>query len=136
MAALPRGSPPLAWAGAPPGTGAFALIVEDPDAPSGTWVHWVVYDLPGDVTSLDEGAARELPAGARPGTNSWNVATYGGPCPPSGSHRYVHRIFALDAPLGDLGRPTASDLEHEMRAHVLAAGELVGTYRRQPRSAG
>ncbi|MEZ5330796.1 MAG: YbhB/YbcL family Raf kinase inhibitor-like protein [Thermoanaerobaculia bacterium] len=127
-------SPPLAWSGAPPGTGAFALIVEDPDAPSGTWVHWVVYDLPGDAGSLAEDAARGLPSGAREGTNSWGAVAYGGPCPPSGSHRYVHRLFALDAPLGDLGRPTARELERAIRPHLLARGELVGTYRRLERS--
>lgn len=124
-------SPPLSWTGAPPGTGAFALMIDDPDAPRGPWVHWVVYDLPGDATGLAEGAADALPEGAREGTNSWNRTRYGGPCPPSGTHRYVHRLFALDAPLGDLGRPTADELERAMRARVLASAELLGTYARR-----
>lgn len=124
-------SPPLAWTGAPPGTGAFALVVDDPDAPRGTWVHWVVYDLPGDATGLAEGAAAALPEGTREGTNSWNRTGYGGLCPPSGAHRYVHELFALDAPLGDLDRPTADELERAMRAHVIASTELLGTYARR-----
>ncbi len=124
-------SPPLAWSGAPAATKSFALIVDDPDAPRGTWVHWVLYDLPADTTSLPEGAAKGgLPAGTREGLNGWQRTGYGGPCPPTGRHRYFHKIYALDAALGDLGRPTKDDLEKAMEGHVLAQGELIGTYLR------
>src|SRR5690348_14210490 len=93
-------SPPLAWAGAPDGTKSFALIVDDPDAPDPkaprmTWVHWILYNLDPNVTSLGE-AIGELPAGAREGKNDWKRVGYGGPCPPIGRHRYFHKLYALD----------------------------------------
>ena len=130
-------SPPLAWSDPPPGTRSFALIVADPDAPDPrapkmTWIHWVVYDLPAQARALEDGAgAGRLPAGARSGTNDWKRTGYGGPCPPVGRHRYVHTLFALDAPLGDLGAPTRAALERAMQGHVLARAELVGTYAKQ-----
>ena len=129
-------SPPLEWSGAPAGTRSFALIVDDPDAPDPkapkmTWVHWVLYDIPATASSLpaalDPG---HLPAGTREGTNSAKRTTYGGPCPPVGRHRYFHKLYALDAVLGDLGRPTAAALEAAIRKHTLASAELVGTYQR------
>jgi Raf kinase inhibitor-like YbhB/YbcL family protein len=129
-------SPPLQWSGAPPGTRAFALIVDDPDAPDPsapkmTWVHWVLYDLPPDASALPDGVpAGALPAGTREGTNNWKRTGYGGPCPPIGRHRYFHKLFALDAPLGDLHRPTADRLTAAMEGHVLARAELMGTYQR------
>ena len=132
-------SPPLAWSDPPPGTGSFALIVADPDAPDPaapkmTWIHWVVYDLPAETRALAEGAgAGRLPAGARSGTNDWKRTGYGGPCPPIGRHRYLHTLFALDASLGDLGAPTRAALERAMQGHVLARAELVGTYAKQKR---
>lgn len=130
-------SPPLAWSDPPPGTRSFALIIADPDAPDPrapkmTWIHWVVYDLPADARALEEGVGR-LPAGARSGTNDWKRTGYGGPCPPIGRHRYVHTLWALDAPLGDLGAPTRTSLERAMQGHVLAHAELVGTYAKQKR---
>ncbi|KAB2967857.1 MAG: YbhB/YbcL family Raf kinase inhibitor-like protein [Thermoanaerobaculia bacterium] len=134
-------SPPLAWAGAPAGTKSFALIVDDPDAPDPaaprtTWVHWVLYDLPPDIGALPEAvAASALPAGARPGTNDWRRTGWGGPCPPIGRHRYFFKLCALDAPLGDLGRPTKATLEQAMAGHVLARAELVGTYQKKRRRA-
>lgn len=130
-------APPLSWSGAPAGTRAFALIVDDPDAPDPkapkmTWVHWVLYDIPVRVTSLAEGVtAARLPAGAREGINGWDRAGYGGPCPPIGRHRYFFKLYALNAPLGDLGRPDAATLERAMTPHIVARAELIGTYEKQ-----
>jgi Raf kinase inhibitor-like YbhB/YbcL family protein len=126
-------SPPLAWEGAPEGTRSFALIVDDPDAPDPanpqrTWVHWVLYNLPGTTAELVEGAASRLPEGTREGRNDWGRTGYGGPCPRKGRHRYFHKLFALDAELPDLGQPTAAELERALQDHVLARAELVGTY--------
>ena len=132
-------SPPLAWSDPPPGARSFALIVSDPDAPDPrapkmTWIHWVVYDLAAEARALPEDAgAGRMPAGARSGTNDWKRTGYGGPCPPIGRHRYVHTLYALDAPLGDLGAPTRAALERAMQKHILAQAELVGTYaKRKP----
>jgi Raf kinase inhibitor-like YbhB/YbcL family protein len=124
-------APPLAWAGAPAGTKSFALIVDDPDAPDPkapkrTWVHWVLYDIPPSATALPEGGA--LPAGTRQGLNDWGRTGYGGPCPPVGRHRYVHKLYALDIPLGDLGSPAKADVGKAMKGHVLAESALIGTY--------
>jgi Raf kinase inhibitor-like YbhB/YbcL family protein len=125
-------SPPLAWSDPPAGTKSFALVVDDPDvpdpsAPQRTWVHWVVYDLPGDVRALPE-AVGELPEGARDGTNDWKRTGYGGPCPPSGRHRYKHKLYALDTVLGDRGPMTKGQLIAAIGPHVLAKTELLGTY--------
>jgi len=130
-------SPPLAWSDPPAGTRSFALVVDDPDAPDPkapqrTWVHWVVYGLPADARVLDEGAgAGALPPGARHGRNDWGRPDWGGPCPPIGRHRYFHKLYALDAELGDLQAPTKAALERAMESHVLARAELVGTYQKQ-----
>ena len=127
-------SPPLAWSGAPAGTKSFALIVDDPDAPDPaaprmTWVHWVLYDLPAGAGGLYEDVdPAKLPAGTREGVNDWGRTGYGGPCPPIGRHRYFHKLYALDAVLGDLGRPKKAALEKAMKGHVLAEAVLVGTY--------
>jgi Raf kinase inhibitor-like YbhB/YbcL family protein len=128
-------SPPLAWSGEPAATKSFALIVDDPDAPdpsapSMTWVHWVVYNLPASTHALAEGASRKLPAGARGGKNDWKRTGYGGPCPPIGRHRYVHKLYALDTELPDLHEPTKAQLEAAMKAHVVAQAALVGTYQK------
>jgi len=129
-------SPPLAWSGAPPGTLSLALIVDDPDAPDPKaprmiWVHWVLYDVPANTTSLPEGIApAALPAGTREGLNDWKRTGYGGPCPPIGRHRYFHKLYALDVALGDLARPTKARLEEAMQGHVLAKAELMGTYQK------
>jgi Raf kinase inhibitor-like YbhB/YbcL family protein len=129
-------SPPLAWSGAPAGTLSFALIVDDPDAPDPkapkmTWVHWVLYDMPASATSLAEGIdPKKLPLGTREGVNDWKRTGYGGPCPPIGRHRYFHKLYALDALLGDLGRPTAAQLAAAIKPHLLAQAELIGTYQR------
>jgi Raf kinase inhibitor-like YbhB/YbcL family protein len=120
-------SPPLAWDEAPPQTRSFALIVDDPDAPHGTWVHWVIVDLPPELRALPEGVERL--ATGRQGKNDWHEASWSGPAPPSGRHRYRFKLHALDRLLG-LPAPTKVELEHAMKGHVLAAATLVGTYQR------
>ncbi len=123
-------SPPLAIAGLPPGVESLALICDDPDAPSGTWVHWVVWNLPPDTGLVAEG---ELPAGSVEGRNSWGRTDYGGPSPPSGTHRYFFKVFALDRVLELPGTTDAARLERAMRGHVVASAELMGTYARRRR---
>ncbi len=129
-------SPGLRWSGLPDGTGSLVLIVDDPDAPDPaaprvTWVHWVLYDIPPDATGLPEAVAEaQLPPGTRQGTNDWKRTGYGGPCPPIGQHRYFHKLYALDAALGELGEPTKAELERAMQGKVLAQAELVGTYQK------
>lgn len=125
-------SPPLAWRDAPAGTRSFVLIVDDPDAPQRTWVHWLLYNLPPAIRELREGAAAEgLPPGTLEGINDWTRAGYGGPCPPIGRHRYFYKLYALDVELPELGGPTKAKLEQAMQGHVLAQAELVGTYQRR-----
>ncbi len=127
-------SPPLQWSGAPPATRSFALIIDDPDAPDPrapqrTWVHWVVYNIPAAAAELPEGAAKHgLPAGASQGLNDWNRASYGGPCPPVGRHRYVHTLYALDTVLSGLDKPGKRRLLGAMKGHVLGEARLIGTY--------
>jgi len=129
-------SPPLAWSGAPDGTKSFALIVDDPDAPDPkapkmVWVHWVLYDLPASAASLPAAVTAEtLPEGAREGLNDWKQTGWRGPSPPVGRHRYVFKLYALDAVLPDLETPNKARLEKAMEGHVLAKTELVGTYAR------
>lgn len=129
-------SPPLEWGGLPAGTKSLALVVDDPDAPDPkapkmTWVHWVLYNIPPEAAGLAEAVKpSQLPKGTMEGTNDWGRSGYGGPCPPIGRHRYFHKLYALDAVLPDLGRPTKAALEKAMKGHVLAEGQLVGTYQR------
>lgn len=133
-------SPPLAWSGAPAGTRAFALIVDDPDAPDPAapkrvYVHWVLYNLPATVTALPEGAGGDARppalADAADGLNDWKRAGYGGPCPPIGRHRYFFKLYALDALLPALGEQARKqDVERAMASHVLGQAELMGTYQR------
>jgi hypothetical protein len=130
-------SPPLSWTEVPAGTKSLALIVDDPDAPDPaapktTWVHWVVYNIPPQTTGLAEAvAAKALPPGTLEGVNDWKRASYGGPCPPIGRHRYFHKLFALDTVLPDLKKPNKAALEKAMQGHVLARAELVGTYQKK-----
>jgi Raf kinase inhibitor-like YbhB/YbcL family protein len=132
-------SPPLNWSNAPQGTKSFAVIVDDPDAPDPrapkmTWVHWVIQNIPADAHSLAEGAAeRGMPAGAVQGLNDWKRSGYGGPCPPIGRHRYVHKLYALDTVLADSDRPTKDQLLQAIKGHVLAEAQLVGTYQKGER---
>ncbi len=127
-------SPPLAWSNVPPGTRAFAVIADDPDAPRGTWVHWVLYDLPDTTRALPQNvppAERMLANGGVQGTNDFRAIGYGGPCPPPGAaHRYSFRVYALDAPLALAPGATKSDVERAMHGHTLAHGELIGLYGR------
>ena len=127
------GSPALRWSGAPAGTRAFAILVDDPDAPVGLWTHWVVYDLAGDGTGLEAGQARTptLAGGARQGRNSWGNLGWNGPAPPPGkAHRYFFRIYALGAPLGLEPGATAAQVQAAMKGKILAEGQFMGTYRR------
>jgi Raf kinase inhibitor-like YbhB/YbcL family protein len=125
-------SPPLTWHGAPAETAAYALVVHDPDAPRGDWVHWVVFDLPATTRSLPNGVprARTVDGGAQ-GTNDFGKLGWGGPCPPPGAaHRYVFELYALDAPLGLPPGSKRADVERAMQGRVLARTELVGRYAR------
>ena len=126
-------SPELLWTEPPKGTQGFALVVDDPDAPKRAWVHWLVYDLPAHARSLPEGATRDsLPIGAVEGRNDWNALGWRGPCPPSGRHRYLFKLYALDTSLEDLGGGASKpDLENAMMGHILATATLVGTYKKR-----
>ena len=125
-------SPPLSWSGAPSGTKSYALLVEDPDAPSKTWIHWVVFNIPASQTSLNEHfpAIKEMSDGIRQGTNDFRNIGYGGPCPPNGTHHYYFKIYALDNLLKLPAGSTKKELEQAMKNHILAEGELMGTYSR------
>lgn len=126
-------SPALSWRGAPTAVKSFALIVDDPDAPVGTWVHWVVYDLPAETTELPAGVPRNdrLPNGAQQGVNDFHKAGYNGPCPPPGApHRYFFKLYALDTPTGLRSHAAKAELLHAMDGHVLAHAELIGIYKR------
>jgi Raf kinase inhibitor-like YbhB/YbcL family protein len=127
-------SVPLAWSGLPAGTRSLALIVDDPDAPDPaaptmTWVHWLLYNIPPAAAGLPEAVKpHALPAGTLQGRNDWGRTGYGGPCPPVGRHRYFFKLYALDVVLPDLGQPDKRRLERAMKGHVLAQQELIGTY--------
>lgn len=124
-------SPALKWSAAPGGTRSFALIVTDPDAPGGTFTHWLLWNLPASTRSLPESvpAEAELASGARQGRNGFGDLGYGGPCPPGGStHRYVFELYALDAPLSLAAGATKPELLHAMQGHIVASGRLVGRY--------
>ena len=127
-------SPPLQWTNAPANTKSFALIMDDPDAPVGTWVHWVLYDLPANTTGLPENAAKTqtISNGAKQGMNTWPRLGYGGPCPPPGKpHRYFFKLYALDVMLDLKPGLTKKDLLKAMEGHVLTEGQLMGTYQRK-----
>ncbi|HUU14887.1 MAG TPA: YbhB/YbcL family Raf kinase inhibitor-like protein [Terriglobia bacterium] len=126
-------SPALAWSDPPSGTQSFALIMDDPDAPGRTWVHWVLYDLPAEARELPEGVPKQskLASGAHQGNNDFPKIGYGGPCPPHGpAHRYFFKLYALDAKTGLKPGATKAELENAMKGHILAQTELVGRYRR------
>lgn len=126
-------SPPLAWSGIPAEAQSLVLIADDPDAPVGTWVHWVIYDLPADLNGLPEGVAKTLtvPDIGTQGRNDFGKPGYGGPCPPKGKpHRYFFKIYALERLLNLKPGATKADLEKAMQGHILAKGQLIGTYSR------
>lgn len=126
-------SPPLEWRDPPAGTRSFALVSDDPDAPVGVWVHWVLYDLPASTRSLAEDVApdAELPGGGRQGVNSWGRSGYGGPCPPGGTHRYFFKLYALDALLQLAPGAGKDEVLRRMEGHVVGEAELMGIYARQ-----
>jgi len=122
-------SPELRFSSAPPGTQSLALLVEDPDAPTGNFVHWVLYQIPPNATGIPEGGP--LPPGAKEGINDFDHLGYAGPCPPRGkAHRYYFRLYALDTSLNHLVEPTRDQLLEAMHDHILAKSEVMGTYRR------
>jgi Raf kinase inhibitor-like YbhB/YbcL family protein len=126
-------SPALEWSGAPGKTAGFALIMDDPDAPAGTWVHWVVWELPAKTHSLPQGVPKQeqLSDGSRQGRNSFKKIGYNGPCPPAGkTHRYFFRLYALDTELDLSAGASRDQLEEAMKGHVLAQAEYMGTFHR------
>lgn len=126
-------SPELSWTPGPAGTVSYALIMDDPDAPRGTWVHWVVWNITGTKLAAAASQQADLGVGASQGTNSWGKTGWGGPCPPSGTHRYVFKVYALDTTLSLPSSTTKDALLAAMQGHVLAQGELVGRYAKRQR---
>ena len=129
-------SPPLSWEGVPENTQSLVLIVDDPDAPDPkapkmTWVHWVVYNIPPNITGFPEAASvPDIAPGAEEGINDWKRSGYGGPCPPIGRHRYFHKLYALDTILTGLHTSSKQQVEAAIQGHVIAQAELVGTYKK------
>lgn len=130
-------SPPLAWNGAPAAAVSFALIMDDPDAPPGTWVHWIIYDLPAATIQLPEGVAKSEtgPAGSKQGlvwgVDAFSRVGYFGPCPPPGSpHRYYFKLYALDTLLNLPAKAAKPQLEAKMKGHILGQANLMGKYKR------
>ena len=138
--AIPRGytcdganiSPPLEWTAVPKSAKAIAIIADDPDAPAGTWVHWVLYNLPADGLGLIENTPQTetLNGGGMQGKNDFGKIGYGGPCPPSGTHRYYFKFYALDSQVDLKPGATKADVEKAMAGHVVGQTQLMGTYRR------
>jgi len=127
-------SPQLSWETPPEGTQSIALLCDDPDAPGKTWVHWVIFNIPPSVTKLEEGVPKEgiLLSGAKQGINDFGNIGYGGACPPPGhgTHRYFFKLFALDSALDLDAGATQKEVEEAMQGHILAQGQLMGTYSR------
>lgn len=126
-------SPELSWTDAPAGVHSFALIADDPDAPVGTWTHWVLFDLPPQTAGLPEGVPKvdELPTGGRQGRNDFRKIGYGGPCPPPGKpHRYFFKLYALDRMLNLKSGSSKQEAEQAMQGHIVGKTELMGKYRR------
>lgn len=126
-------SPALKWDDVPEGTQSFVVIMDDPDAPVGTWDHWVLFDLPADARDLSEALSTdaELSSGAKQGLNSWKRHGYGGPCPPPGTpHRYFFKLYALDKKLGLPAASRKFDVEKAMKGHVLGEAKVMGKYQR------
>jgi len=129
-------SPPLEWTGVPETARSLVLIIDDPDAPDPKapkriWVHWVLYNIPPDVSGLPEGIVpSKYPPGTVEGLNDWGRIGYGGPCPPIGRHRYFHKLYALYTVLEEMNTPTRAMVESAMKGHVIAQAELMGTYQK------
>jgi Raf kinase inhibitor-like YbhB/YbcL family protein len=129
-------SPSLVWTDVPETARSLVLIIDDPDAPDPkapkmTWVHWVLYNIPPDVTGLPEGVVpSNLSPGMMEGLNDWKRIGYGGPCPPIGRHRYFHKLYALDTVLEVMNTPIKAKVEAAMKGHVIAQAELMGTYKK------
>jgi len=126
-------SPPLAWTGVPENAQSLALIVDDPDAPTGVWTHWIVFNMPADALNLTEAFTKSPSAAStKQGRNDFKQVGYGGPCPPAGkSHRYYFKIFALDTKLNLPAGASRTDIDAAMIKHVLSTGQLMGTYQRK-----
>jgi Raf kinase inhibitor-like YbhB/YbcL family protein len=123
-------SPELSWDDIPSNTAAFVLIVDDPDAPMGIWDHWILYNIPAQVSTLPEGV-KTLPEGTLEGLNSWSKRGYGGPCPPDKMHRYYFKLYALNAPLNLSPGASKKAVEDAMTPHILAEAQLMGRYDRK-----
>ncbi len=125
-------SPPLAWESEPQGTQSYALIADDPDAPTGTWVHWVIFNIPAEVHDLSEHIPAEatLADGTKQGLNDFRKIGYGGPCPPNGTHRYYFKLYALDTMLDLKADVTKTALLEAMQNHILGEAQLMGNYNR------
>lgn len=125
-------SPPLEWSGVPEGAKTLVLISDDPDAPMGTWVHWVLFNLPATVNNLPEDIPpmQTLESGAKQGMNDFRRIGYGGPCPPGGTHRYYFKIYALDTEIDLEAGAAKPEILRAMEGHILAQGQLMGRYSR------
>lgn len=121
-------SPPLIFSDVPQGTKSFVMIHDDPDATAGTWVHWTLWNIPGETRNIAENS---IPEGSMQGITSFGQSKYGGPCPPSGTHRYFFKLYALDTKLQIDPNTTAEGIEKALESHVLARAELIGLYQRQ-----
>jgi Raf kinase inhibitor-like YbhB/YbcL family protein len=124
-------SPVFNWGGVSPAAKSLAIVVDDPDAPKGTWTHWILWNIPSFLTALPEGlfAAETLADGTRQGTNDFSRIGYGGPCPPPGKpHRYFFKLFALDTLLDLQPGAKRKELDHAMRGHILSQADWMGTY--------
>lgn len=123
-------SPAVWWHGVPSSARSLTLVCEDPDAPGGTWDHWIVFNIPSHVTMIQKSArAKDIPA--RYGTNSWGKPAYGGPCPPSGTHRYVFTLYALDSELSLTANAAKKDILGAMQGHIIQRAQIIGTYQRK-----
>lgn len=120
-------SPKLVFSGVPEGTVSLVLIMDDPDAPNGMWVHWVMFNIPNDTRTINEDS---VPDDAVQGLNSWPKNSYGGPCPPSGTHRYFFKLYALDSMLDLDESATKADVEQAMQGHLIEKAELIGLYKK------
>lgn len=125
-------SPELTWTDPPPGTKSLALICDDPDAPVGNWVHWVIFNLPPETRGLPEHVppSKQLSGGALQGSNDFRKIGYGGPCPPGGTHRYYFKLYALDIILNLPAGSSKAKLERAMQGHIIAEAHLMGRYSR------